>query len=441
MRQAIYPGMIVIMLCGLIGVMPAWGQQQVALDYIVAVIDNDVILKSDVMQATQMYLLQTQERPSPGALRSLQTRFLKEMINNRIIIAAARRDSVEVPGDQVDNAVRRTTDQMIEQWGSQEALAQALAREGFSMRDYLRLLRQQEEEKLLQRRLEEERFGAIRVTGQEVEAYYNAHKDSLPEKPVIVEISHIMMTAHPDPEQEAKRRQRIEEIRALIQNGADFAEMARQYSEDLATAPRGGDLGLFSRGTFIQEFEEAAFRLQPGEMSDVVKTPYGFHLIKMEERQESAVRVRHILIQSPTTPEDEQRAIQTLTFLRERIVNGDETFKEAAKKYSEDIESSLNGGSLGEFRLDALQPQYRAEVENLKAGEISMPIKVTDVENTFHLIRLDARRGGGRLNLKEDWDAVANLAKQHKWETIRQQWIDDMRQELYIEVRGLDETG
>jgi peptidyl-prolyl cis-trans isomerase SurA len=417
----------------LLGVRPAMSQPEL-LDYIVAVVDNDVILYSDVIQMAELYRMQ-----NPDAPPDLEKQILDRMIDTRAIIAAARRDSVQVPVDQIDNAVRQFMDGLRESMGSQEALEQKVAESGLAMRDWTRLIRQQKEEEILQRKLEEERFGQIRVTGLEVQEFYRTHQDSIPPKPVEVKISHIMMTIRPDPEREAASRQRITELQQRIKDGADFSEMARQYSEDLASARNGGDLGFFSAGTFVKAFEDAAFALAPGEISDIVQTYYGFHLIKKEEQNGDQIRVRHIFIQVPRRPEDEARTRETLAFLRQRILEGREVFEEAARKYSEDLESSGQGGTLGVFYLDQLQPQYRTVLDTLSVGGITPPIKIEDSnEPTIHLIRLDARTGGHTPTLEHDYEEVANLARQYKWRAERQRWLSDLRNELYIDERGFN---
>lgn len=412
---------------------PASGQQ--LLDYIVAVVDNDVILYSDVMEGVKLFSIQAPEADEADLMDDI----LSNMIDTRIIIASARRDSVLIPTDQIDNAVRQTTDQYRERFGSQEALEQLVADSGMSMRDWHRLLRQQKEDELLQRKLEEERFGEIRVTGLEVAEFYEANKDSLPVKPVQVEVSHIMMTIHPDDERESELRTRAEEIKRRIDAGADFADLAQRFSEDLNSARLGGDLGFFTRGTFMSAFEDAAFQLAPGEISDIIRTDVGYHIIKLEERDGEQIRVRHILIQVPRLPEDEARTIETLSFLRERILQGDESFEDAARKYSEDIESSEAGGYLGEFYMDQVLPQYQTVLDTLPIGSVSEPIKI-EAQNstTFHLMHLTKRVGGGKLTLDEDFRQITMLAKQDKWNEVRRRWLSDLRQEVHIDKRGFD---
>lgn len=415
-------------------VSPAHAQKEL-LDYIVAVVENEVILNSDISQLVDMYRVQN-PKDVPA---DIEKQIFEKMIDTRALIAYARKDSVLIPTDQVDSAVRQFTDQLRQEAGSQEALEQKIAEYGLAIRDWLRLLRQQKEDELLQRKLEEARFGQIRVSGLEVQRFYETHSDSLPDKQSVVSMSHIMMTIKPDPEREAAVRKRIEAIQAQIMDQGDFGEIAKKYSEDLASAKTGGDLGFFSRGTFVETFEDTAFALKPGEMSGIMQTRYGFHLIKKEEEKGVQIRARHIFLQLPLKPEDDARTSQTLEFLRQRILSGAETFEEAAKKYSEDIESSVKNGDLGEFIVEQLQPQYRSIVDTLTVGLMSAPVKIQDnSEDSYHILRVNKRTGGGKLTLKDDYETLTNMAKQEKWNAERRRWLSDMRADLHIEERGLN---
>jgi len=424
---------LVLVLAVVVAGRPVLGQQLV--DYVVAVVDNEIILYSDVVEAVKMYRMQQPEQEP----EDLPGHMLDNMIDTRVVLAYARRDSVRVPAEQINGAVRQIIDQYTEQLGSDEALEQLVTNSGMTMRDWNRLLRRQKEEELLQRKLEEERFGEVRVTGLEVGRYYETYYDSIPSNPVIMDLSHIMISSLPDPEVVASLNARTEEIRRRIADGEDFGEMARRYSEDLNSATNGGDLGFFARGTFMAEFEEAAFALEPGEISPPVRTDVGLHIIKLEERNEDQIRVRHILVQIPKTDEDDHRALETISILRQRILDGDETFSEAATKYSEDLASASEGGRIGEFMRDQLLPQYQAALDTISVNEMTEPIRVVDQDNiSYHIMMLNDRSGGDKLTLDEHFQQITYLAKQAKWNRERERWLGDLRRELYIDERGLE---
>ena len=412
---------------------PAHGQE--LLDYVVAVVDNEIILYSDVVEAVKMYRMQEPEEDA----EDLPNRVLDNMIDTRVVLAYARRDSVRVPAERINGAVQEIIDQYTERVGSEEALEQLVTNSGMTMRDWNRLLRRQKEEELLQRRLEEDRFGEVRVTGLEVAQYYETHYESIPSNPVNLDLSHIMISARPAPEVVAAMNARIDEIRRRITEGEDFGDMARRYSEDLNSARNGGDLGFFTRGTFMADFEDAAFALEPGQISPTIQTDVGLHIIKLEERRDDQIRVRHILVQVSKTDEDDDRALETISMLRQRILDGDESFAEAARKYSEDLASASGGGHIGEFMRDQLLPQYQAALDTISVNQMTEPIKVVDQSATsYHIMRLNGRTGGEKLSLDDHFQQITILAKQAKWNRERERWLKDLRRELYIDERGLD---
>jgi len=409
-----------------------YGQQ--LLDYVVAVVDNEIILYSDVVEAVKMFRMQELEQEP----EDLPKQLLDNMIDTRVVLAYARRDSVFVPVEQINNAVRQIVDQYTERVGSEEALEQLVSNSGMTMRDWNRLLRRQKEEELLQSQLEEDRFGEVRVTGLEVAKYYENNYESIPSNPLQLDLSHIMISSRPDPEVVSQMNNRIDEIKRRIDDGEDFSEMARRFSEDLNSARSGGDLGFFSRGTFMTNFEDSAFDLEIGEISATVQTDVGLHIIKLEERKDEEIRVRHILIQIPKTAEDDDRAQETITMLRQRIFDGDETFSDAAKKYSEDVASAPNGGHIGEFMFDQLLPQYQVAVDRISVNQMTEPIKVVDQSVTsYHILLLNNKIGGDKLSLDDHFQQITYLAKQAKWKSERDRWLKDLRRELYIDERGL----
>ena len=424
---------LVLVLAVVVAGRPVLGQQLV--DYVVAVVDNEIILYSDVVEAVKMFRVQQPEQEP----EDLPGHMLDNLIDTRVVLAYARRDSVMVPDEQINGAIRQIIDQYTEQLGSVEALEQLVTNSGMTMRDWNRLLRRQKEEELLRRKLEEERFGEVRVTGLEVARYYETHYDSIPSNPVIMDLSHIMISSLPDPEVVASLNARTEEIRRRILDGEDFDEMARRFSEDLNSATNGGDLGFFTRGTFMAEFEEAAFALETGEISPPVRTDVGLHIIKLEERNEDQIRVRHILVQIPKTDEDDHRALETISILRQRILDGDESFSEAATKYSEDLASASEGGRIGEFMRNQLLPQYQAALDTISVNEMTEPIRVVDQDNiSYHIMMLNDRTGGDKLTLDEHFQQITYLAKQAKWNRERERWLGDLKRELYIDERGVE---
>ena len=218
-----------------------------------------------------------------------------------------------------------------------------------------------------------------------------------------------------------------------LEAGEDFAELARKYSEDPGSAKNGGDLGFVSRGTLVKEFEETAFSLKEGEISNIIRTQFGFHIIQLIERQGERIHVRHILIQLQPTQQDEQLVINKLDTIRQKIIDGDSTFEQMALKYSVDPNVQNDQGHLGEFEVGAFQmKEFETAITGLNVGEISKPFKT---EFGYHIVRLDKRQEARPISLKNDWEQVEQWALQKKRENDFKEWLAQLRQEIPVVVK------
>jgi len=266
-----------------------------------------------------------------------------------------------------------------------------------------------------------------------VEAFYQQFRDSLPRVEASVDISHILMQIKPSEESAKQALEKIKKIKQLLDNGADFAQVARQYSEDPGTRERGGDLGFVERGTLVKEFEEVAFQLKPGEISDIVRTQFGFHIIQLLERRGEQIHVRHILIQLQPTQADEQRTYEKLVEIRKKIISGEATFEAMALKYSDDPNVQKDKGHLGVFRINSLQiPEFKAVIDTLKEGEISMPVRT---QFGYHIIRLNKRIEPHVMTLETDWQQIEQMALDYKRNKLFTEWLAKLRQEIPIEIK------
>ncbi|HDI52426.1 MAG TPA: hypothetical protein ENF45_07325 [Bacteroidetes bacterium] len=282
-------------------------------------------------------------------------------------------------------------------------------------------------EKLQQQKLQE-----VKITRQEVEQFYQTNRDSLPELKESVEISHILLQVTPGAESKQQAREKIAGILERLRSGEDFAELARQYSEDPGSAAKGGELGFIQRGDFVKDFEEKAFALQPGQISDIVETQFGFHIIQMLERRGEKINVRHILIRTRPTKADEERTLKLLLAIRDSCLAGAD-FAEMAKRYSNDETTADKGGYLGWFEVEKLQlPEFKSVVKELKIGEISQPFRT---RFGYHIVKLLNRREGGKLSLQRDWEQIEQWALMDKRSRAMQKWVEELKKNLYIEIK------
>ena len=415
----------------LIGFMPVQIQGQEVLDRIIAIVDDNIILQSELDQYTIQFALQSgiDPRRNPRKIEELRKKVLDQLIVQKVLLVVAKEDSIEIEQSQVDKLLEQQIDGMIQQLGSPEKLEEYF---GTSLRRIRKNFRKEIEENLLVKSLEQQRFAQIPISRREIIEFYRTMKDSLPAFPTRVHISHILVPVQPSPDAREKALQKIREVQKKLQEGADFAELAREYSDDPGSASRGGDLGFTRRGEFVRPFEEVAFNLQIGEISDVVETQFGYHIIQLLDRRGEKIRARHILAQVPVTEDDERRTVRFLDSLRTAILEGKLTFAEAAKQFSYDETTKEKGGDLGWFEVPQLQVQeFREAVLRLNPGEISEPIKT---QFGYHLVLLNEKEAARKLDLEKDWEQIANFARAHKRNKEFQKWVEKIKQDLYIKI-------
>jgi peptidyl-prolyl cis-trans isomerase SurA len=407
-----------------------FGQQ--VFDGIAAIVGDEIVTISDINALITSYAFQNKLDISrePELYQKLGQQFLDRLIDQKLLLIKADEDTIKADDERVEANLNQQIDYMIKQAGSENKLEEYYSEPLFKIKKDLR------DEIVNQMRismLREKNFMNIKISRKEVEDFYTNYKDSLPNIKASVDISHILMQVTPSEESVKEAFLKINEIKTKLENGEDFATLARKYSEDPGSAQNGGELGFVSRGTLVKEFEEAAFSLKEGEISDIVQTQFGFHIIQLMERQGERIDVRHILIQLKPTQEDELRVINKLKDIRQKILNSDSTFEEMALRYSADPNVQKDSGHLGAFEEGGFQiKEFENAISNLKEGEISEPFK-TDFG--YHIVRLNKRNEARQLSLSNDWEQIEQWALQHKQEKQFETWMTRLRQEIPVVVK------
>lgn len=418
-----------IFFCGLLLFTSQINAQEI-LDGIVAIVGENIITKSELDQTAQSMAYQSGIIPSeqPEKYNRLKKEVLNNLINEKILLAKAKEDTVEVSDQNVENELNRRIEQLIQQFGSREEVEKRFGKSIGEIKDFYRT---DIKNGLTIQMLQQKEFAGISVTRNEVIDFYDTIKDSLPAIQESIRLRHILMKAKPGKEQRKKAMDKFLSFKKQLKAGRSFEELAKRYSEDASTARLGGDLGFIERGSLYPAFEEAAFHLKVGEISNVVETPIGLHVIKAVEKDENRMRVRHILFSMTTTKEDEKRVIQTLQELRQRAQEGEE-FSQLAREYSEDESTKEEGGDLGWVQPELLQiPEFKTAVQGLKEGEISKPFKT---DYGYHIITLVEREKGRQLSLETDYEQVKANALQRKQQQMLQDWIDELKENMYIQI-------
>lgn len=402
---------------------------QTLLDRIVALVDKEIITESDLQERLNMIALQQKVDPARPGLRQ---QVLELMIADKLILAQAIIDSVNVTEDEVSRMLDQQFQNIIRQVGSEQRLEQIYGKPVSRLkREYRPEMRKQ----LLIQRIRQTREGSMQVARREVEEFYESYKDSLPNVPEELELSHIFIVPKTDSTLEQGTQKKLTAILDSIKTGGDFADFAKRYSQD-GTAASGGDLGWAKRGVvFVPEFEEAVFALKDKEVSGIVKTEFGYHIIQLLERRGESVHARHILLRTEKGPASDTAAVERLRALRDSVLKGG-LFADLARKYSEDDETKSIGGDLGRVSLDQLEGDFAPVVKDLKTGEISQPHRVTfRASYGYQIVFVRKRIPAHTTNLNDDYKRIEQMALFVKRNKLNAEWLEELKKNIYWEIR------
>lgn len=404
---------------------------QETLDKIIAVVDNEIILQSELEFQANLFASQRQLDPNtPG----LKEQILNSMIEEKLIYAQADLDSIVITEDELAQRIDYQINVFTQQYGSVANIEKIY---GMSIERIKRELRDEVRKSLMSQRLQEKNFGKVQATKREVEEFFNLYKDSIGIIPEKVTIFHIFQNPKASENLKKKFFDKATALLDSIKSGVDFSELAKKYSDDPGSASQGGDLGFVKKGVFYPEFEEAAFKLNVGELSAIVESPVGFHIIQLLERRGESINTRHILVKIKADEDADLQAIDFLTELRDSIIKGAGTFQDFAKKYSEDKETAPFGGELGTFFINQLDKALLDAVGKLKQGDLGYPrrLEYSPGSYGYHIVWLKSRVPQHKADLESDYAEVKKLADEQKKQKEYTKWIEQIKTKIYWEVR------
>jgi len=405
-------------------------QAQQLVDGIAAIVGKEIVLRSDIQQYVQNYVVQNRidVKKNPQLLEQLTVQTLEKLIEQKLLLAKAEEDTLTVDDGMLDQKVDERMNYLVSQVGSEEQLEKVF---GSPLKKIKRDSRKQIKEQLLVEQARASEFRSMKISRREVDSFYSTYKDSLPALKETVDISHILKLIKPSAEAEQSALDKTTAVMEELKNGGDFSELADKYSDDPASARRGGDLGLINRGDFVPEFETAAYQLNDGELSDIVQTQFGFHIIQMIERRGEKIHTRHILIRLMPTEDDEQRVVNELSQIRQMAMDSIE-FSKLAKEESDDENVVKDQGRLGIFEVDQMViPQFKTMVKDMQPGEISVPFK-TDFG--YHIVKLNDRQDARAFTPEKDWERIEQIALNRKMETKYLSWINELKKTVPIKI-------
>lgn len=413
------------------------------LDEIVAVVDNNVVLRSEV--EGQFRALLQRQRQQQGRLpprEQLWNEVLQSRIDNQVMAVHARQDTtIMVADSRVQQALQRRVDRLAQRAGGQDALEQAYGKTINELKaDFEEPIRDQ----MLAQRFRQQRLNKVSVTPSEVREWYaDIPQDSLPTVPASVQLSHIVR--YPEAPESAQKRARevISSIRDSVLAGAPIEEMARRYSDDSATASQGGQMER-SLSELVPSFAAVVSRAPIGEVTDVFQTRFGYHVARVNERSGNTVNLNHVLIEVDKSNATGEEAKQYLSAVRDSIINQNAPFGLMASRHSEEQTSARQGGRVtdpqsGEttLRLNRLNSSWKSTLRDLEEGQISQPreVQLLSGERAFHLVKLTERTPRHQMNLEQDYARIKQYALQQKKQRVYRQWVKQLREDVYVDVR------
>ena len=409
--------------------------QDNSIDKIIAVVGDQVVLKSDV----ENRFIGMQAQGYKAGSVDLKSEIFEDLLIEKLMIAQAQVDSIEVTEQEVENDLQRKIEMYIQKIGSKEKLEQYFKKSIPDMKNELRDITRNDK---IKQKMQADITKNISATPAEVrDLYSKLPQDSLPTIPGEMQIQQITRSPKITDTEKDRIREKLRNLRDRIIKGESFATLAVLYSEG-PSSPRGGELGFTPRSDLVPEFANEAFNLKPGKVSKIVETEFGFHIIQLIDRKGERINVRHILIKPRILKKDRQRATEILDSIADLVRNDKIKFKEAAFYYSDDKDTKQNGGLIvnpynasSKFTKDALPPSIAKEANKLKVGEISVAfLDEQRGQETYKIIKIKSQTKPHKANLADDWSQFENMLKNKKQQTLLSKWIKDKQSSTYISI-------
>lgn len=414
--------------------------QAQVLDEIVAIVDDEIVLRSEIDALVASFLQQNQVPYDDLYWHDA----LNQVIDQKVMsIHAARDTTLRITEDELDQQMDQRLRQQAAQVGGEARLEELY---GKPMVEIKADLREDFRAQIQAQRLQQQRMAQIRVTPTEVRAWFaRIPTDSLPEWPEVVRVSHIVRYPAITDAARADAMEIITTLRDSVLNGGSFEELASLFTDDPGSAETGGRYQGTRLNELVPEFAAVAAREPIGQVSRIFETQFGLHFLRVNDRVGDVVDYNHILIEFDKTKSDPQPAIDFLAQLRDSILVHDMPFELMARRHSEEPMSSTQGGRVtnpqtGErdLVLDALGPRWHRTLGAIQVGEISEPAEAELLSGdlAYHIVRLSRRVPTHIVNLETDYEIIENFALQEKRTREMRTWLDRLRESVYIELRG-----
>jgi len=401
---------------------------QAYIDGIIATIGKEIVLLSDLEKTYADYVAQFAVKDEDADERCA---VFEHLVFTKLMLHQADVDSIVITDQQVESAINARLNQWLQMVGGDARVIEKQF--GKSMAEIRKEFREPVRDQMYVEEVQDKITANISITPSEVKSFVNrVGLDSMPLIPATYEYGHILKTPTVSESEIAEIKDRLEGFREKILRGeSKFEMLARLYSDDPGSASKNGRLGFVTKGALYPEFESVAFNLKSGEISHVVKTRAGYHIIQLNERRGESIDVSHILIQPKPSAEEQVKAIEYLDSVRSTILNNKMDFSAAALEFSDDPNKLSGGWVINPYTLstkfdqESIDPATFATLSKLIPGEYSMPVTYTDDNGTvsYRLLFLKTKVAPHKANLVEDYDVIKNAALEEKKNKAVDKWI------------------
>lgn len=414
-------------------------EERAVIDEVVAIVGGEYVLLSNVEEQYALAASQATEPLPPEARCAL----LDQLLVSKLLYNQSKVDSIEITTEEVEQQLNARIDRILSYMNDdvnqfEEYYGQSITSVKEQFREDLR-------EQIASERMRGQVIREVTVTPSEVKNFFAMiPQDSLPYFNSEVEIAEIVHEPKANEATQKATREQLEAIRAqILDEEITFADAAAKYSQD-GSRQAGGNLGWAKRGKFVAEFEATAYNLEKGEISDVVQTQFGYHILKLEERRGNSINVSHILLRPEVSEEDMEKARSMMDSIRNLVVNDSITFSYAVKRFGYDKIPSYNndgrmtnpatGGTI--FEVGDLDPDVYFAIDDMEIGDVSEPLSFSSPggDELLRLIKLQDRSRPHQASLGYDYAKIQEATKQAKQSDYLNDWIDDVLKSTFIYV-------
>jgi peptidyl-prolyl cis-trans isomerase SurA len=416
--------------------------QNTVVDKVLAVVGDNVILVSDVEAQFQQL---KQQEPEAQYGQEERCKIFENILLDRLFLSQAQLDSVTASPEEVEAELDRRIKYFISIFGNKEKLEEYYGKSVLELKDDFR---DDIQKQLITDKMKGKVFASLKITPAEVKEYFNRiPKDSVPYFNSELEMGQLIMFPKVNATEKKRALKKIQDLRTEILQGADFSVKAIQYSEDPGSYLDGGNLGYINRGELVPEFEAVAYRLKEGELSDVVETPFGYHLIIVDEKRGDKLKVRHILIKPKITPADLTLVRERMDSIAHQLQVDSLSWRDAVNQFSDDEQSKALGGIMinpktgdSHFEKADIDGTLIFTIDRMKVGEYSDALPYSSIDRTgetkngYRIIWLKSETPAHKASLEQDYPKIQAAAKAEKQQKMLENWVRLHRSKNYVRI-------